>query len=516
MATIKELLQQLDRLNQIGVALSAERNTDRLLETILLAAKELAGADAGTLYRVEDGWLKFEILRTDSLGIALGGTAEQKPSLPPIPLCRPDGQPNEAMIVACAAIHGRTINIEDAYAVGDYDFTGTRQFDSRTGYRSKSFLTVPMKNHENEIIGVLQLINAMDAMGHIIPFSAASQKLVESLASQAAIALTNRQLIDQLEGLFEALIKLINTAIDKKSHNIGFHCERVPVLTMMLAEAVHATDSGPLKEFHMTDADRYELKIAGLLHDCGKIATPVHVVEKATKLQTLFDRIALIDTRFEVLKRDLQIARLQGQLTEAQYHSQLEQLDTDRQCVRQANKGGEFMSAEDIARIEQIAARQWCGPDGQLQPLLSTEETANLSISRGTLNADERAIINQHINDTIEMLEQLPWPRHLQHVPEYAGGHHERMDGKGYPRHLTRDQMSIQARIMAIADVFEALTASDRPYKPPMKLSQVLSIMGNMAATGHVDPDLYDVFVQKKVYMQYAQQFLGREQLDVQ
>lgn len=514
MTTSGTLLKRLERLNQIGVALSGERDTSRLLELILIAAKELAGADAGTLYLVEDGRLKFEILRTDSLGIALGGSATQKPAFPPIPLCRPDGAPNEEMVVACAVIQDRTINIEDAYDSGSYDFTGTRLFDSKTGYRSKSFLTVPMKNHENEIIGVLQLINAQDRSGNIVPFSPASQHLVESLASQAAIALTNQQLVKQLERLFESLIKLVNTAIDDKSPYTGGHCERVPVLTMMLAEAVHRVDYGPFQQFHMTAADRYELKIAGLLHDCGKITTPVHVVDKATKLQTLFDRIELVDTRFEVVKRDLEIAWLKQHIDRSAYEQKLLLLDDDRAFLRRINQGGEFMSGADIERVERVAGYQWRHPDGSLGPLLSREEVANLSVARGTLNAEERAIINHHIEVTIQMLEALPWPKHLVHVPEYAGGHHERMDGKGYPRHLTREQMSIQARIMAIADIFEALTARDRPYKPGKTLTEALTILGRMKLDNHVDPDLFDVFVREKVYLQYAERYLEPEQID--
>ena len=222
------------------------------------------------------------------------------------------------MVVAYSVLRDETVNIADAYAAEGFDFTGTKSFDKKTGYRSKSFLTVPMKNHEDEIIGVLQLINAKDRVtGEIVPFFEADQHLAESLASQAAVALTNRQLINQLESLFESFISLINAAIDDKSPYTGGHCQRVPTLTMMLAEAVNDTDEGPLADFVMTDKDRYELKIAGLLHDCGKVTTPVHVVDKATKLQTIFDRIGLIDTRFEILKRDAEIAMLKAKLAGA-------------------------------------------------------------------------------------------------------------------------------------------------------------------------------------------------------
>ncbi len=524
-----DLLERLEKLNAIGVALSAERDTDRILEAILEAAKSLTSADGGTLYRVtEDSRLKFEILRNDTLNIAMGGTTGVAIPFDPLPLYDAQGKPNNAMVVAYSVLHDTTINIEDAYTADGFDFSGTRQFDQKTGYRSKSFLTVPMKNHEGEIIGVLQLINAKQAeTGEIIPFSDADQRLTESLASQAAIALTNRLLINQLEALFESLIKLINIAIDEKSPYTGSHCVRVPVLTMMLAEAASATREGPLKDFHMTDKDRYELKIAGLLHDCGKITTPVHVVDKPTKLQTLFDRIHLVDTRFEVLKRDAEITMLRGLLTSppagekgyeaairAEYEARIRQLDDDREFLRKSNIGGEFMSPEHQQRVETIAHYTWVNEKGETAFFLSDDEAKNLKIAKGTLTDEERQTINYHIVATIKMLETLPWPKHLKRVPEYAGGHHERMDGKGYPKGLIREQMSTQARTMAIADIFEALTARDRPYKPAKTLTESLRILGLMKLDHHVDPDLFDTFIREKVYLKYAEQFLDAEQID--
>ncbi|MGH8244903.1 MAG: GAF and HD-GYP domain-containing protein, partial [Gammaproteobacteria bacterium] len=391
---------------------------------------------------------------------------------------------------------------------------------------SKSFLTVPMKNHENEIIGVLQLINAKGGNG-IATFSEADQHLAESLASQAAVALTNRQLINQLEDLFESFISLINAAIDDKSPYTGGHCQRVPMLTMMLAEAVNETSQGPLAGFRMTDTDRYELKIAGLLHDCGKVTTPVHVVDKATKLQTLFDRIALVDTRFEIVKRDAEIAMLKAKLAapgnphgewqkaEREHQVRLRQINEDREFLRFANIGSEAMREQDQERVHQIARTyRWRDGGGNEADFLTADEVKNLAIRSGTLTSEERQIINHHIEVTIKMLESLPWPRHLRNVPEYAGGHHERMDGKGYPRGLSREQMSVQARVMGIADIFEALTAKDRPYKKGKTLSESLHILGKFRENGHIDPDLFDIFIRKRVYLKYAQQFLDPDQID--
>jgi HD-GYP domain-containing protein (c-di-GMP phosphodiesterase class II) len=522
------LLHRLKDLNEIGIALSQQRDLNSLLETILVAAMRITHADAGTLYlhEQEQRVLRFEILRNNTLDKAMGGTSGVPITFYPIQLYDDAGRPNHAMVVSHSALSGETVNIPDAYMAEGYDFSGTKKFDAKTGYRSQSFLTVPMRNHENEVIGVLQLINAQDQKsGAIIPFSRDDQQLLESLASQAAIALTNRHLIDQLEELFEAFIQLINTAIDDKSPYTGGHCARVPALTMMLAEAVNRTELGPLKDFVMTDKDRRELKIAGLLHDCGKITTPVHVVDKATKLHTLFDRIQLLDTRFEVLKRDAEIAMLREisaagadvRRVEAacrNYTSRATQLDQDREFLHHCNVGSEAMSDEAQHRVHQIAAYQWRDGDGKASNFLSEDEVENLTIRAGTLTAGEREIINHHIDVTIKMLESLPWPRHLKNVPEYAGGHHERMDGKGYPRGLTREQMSVQARVMGIADIFEALTAKDRPYKKGKTLTESLTILGKFKLGGHIDPDLFDIFIREKVYLDYAKQFLAPEQID--
>ena len=528
--TSAELFRRLEELNQVGISLSRQKDTNRLLEAILVAAKKITNADGGTLYRVDTdkNLVHFEILRTDSLSIAMGGTTGVEVPFYPVRLFDDEGRPNNSMVVAYSVLRDETVNIADAYAAEGFDFTGTKNFDKKTGYRSKSFLTVPMKNHEDEIIGVLQLINAKDRVtGKIVPFSEADQHLAESLASQAAVALTNRQLISQLESLFESFISLINAAIDDKSPYTGGHCQRVPMLTMMLAEAVNDTNEGPLADFAMSDKDRYELKIAGLLHDCGKVTTPVHVVDKATKLQTIFDRIGLIDTRFEVLRRDAEIAVLRAKLTardnpggeweraERDLKVRLRQINEERQFLRFCNFGSEAMREEDQERVREIAGTyRWRDVDGNEADFLTADEVSNLTIRSGTLTQEERQIINHHIEVTVKMLESLPWPKHLKNVPEYAGGHHERMDGKGYPRGLTRQQMSVQARIMGIADIFEALTAKDRPYKKGKTLTESLHILGKFKLNGHIDPDLFDAFVQKKVYLKYAERFLDPDQVD--
>jgi HD-GYP domain-containing protein (c-di-GMP phosphodiesterase class II) len=522
------LLERLERINAIGVALSAERDNNRLLEMILLGAKEVTNADGGTLYTItDDKHLKFEIMSNKTLNIALGGTTGKEIPFLPLPLYLEDGSPNITTVAAYATLNDKTVNIANAYEAQNFDFTGTRKFDEKTGYRSQSFLTIPMKNHEEEVIGVLQLINAIDIdTQEIIPFSLANQSLVESLASQAAVALTNHNLIEGLKGLFEAFIELMAEAIDQKSPYTGGHCRRVPELTMMLGQAAIDAKTGPLKYFTLNEKEFYELKIAGWLHDCGKVTTPESVMDKPTKLSAIFDRITLLNQRFELLKKQAECETLKKQVEAIRLgHDDFSELDAaleafklkcdqDRDFLRKSNVGSEHMTPEDQQRVSDIAAMSIVGANGETEAFLSENELYNLNIVRGTLTGEEREIINNHIVVTINMLESLPYPKSLVRVPEYACGHHERMDGKGYPRGLTREQMSIPARVMGIADIFEALTSKDRPYKKAKTLTESLHILGKMKLEHHIDPDLFDLFVREKIYLKYALQFLEPEQID--
>ena len=533
-AYISDLEEQIQNLAHIGLALSKERDMDKLLEMILLEAKRIANSDGGTLYMMtDDQRLKFEIIMTDSLNFHMGGTSGEDIPFYPVKLYTDEGEENKSMIAAYVALTGETVNLPDAYKAKGFDFSGTKMFDEKTGYRSKSFLTVPLKNHEDEIIGVLQLLNAQTQKAKkIISFGADVQQMVEALASQAAVAITNKNLIRDLEALFESFIKLIASAIDAKSPYTGGHCARVPEITIMLAEAVASTKDGPFADIIFSEKEMYELKIAAWLHDCGKVATPEFVVDKSTKLETIYDRVNEVETRFSVIKRDEEIKRLKKELQiekdkslsskekvektdqlKKAYRSKIRKLKSDLDFVKESNIGGEFMSGDKKERVHEIANYKW-KPNGKMENFLSENEVYNLTIPRGTLTAEERKVINDHIVVTIKMLEELPYPKHLQNVPEFAGGHHETLDGTGYPKGLIKDEMSVQARIMAIADIFEALTARDRPYKKGKTLSQAMRILGFMKNDAHIDADLFEIFVKEKIYMKYAEGFLDPEQID--
>ena len=566
------------KLINLGIALSAELDHDRLMEMILVDAKELCNADGGTLYLYsdDDDALSFRIVRNDSLNIAMGGTTGVEIPFPPLKLHDPEtGEANHHNVATHVALTGQTIAIEDAYASTDFDFSGTRKFDQGTGYRSTSFLTVPLKNHEEEVIGVLQLLNAQDAKGKVVPFGDEIRPLIEALASQAAVSLNNQMLIQAQKDLLDAFIELIAGAIDSKSPYTGGHCQRVPELTKMLTRAA-CDDKDKFRDFDLTEDEWYELHIAAWLHDCGKVTTPEYVVDKATKLETIYDRIHEVRARFEILKRDAEIAALKAQLAggdEKKLRADLQktwaELDDDFAFIAECNIGGEFMAPEKVERVKQIASKTWIRTlDDRLgisydeakrkerkpaRPLPAEEkllddredhiihreavdlmppdnkwgfkmavpahkynlgEVYNLSIARGTLTAEERYKINDHIVQTIIMLEALPFPRHLRRVPEFAGGHHEKMDGTGYPKRLNGAEMSIPARVMAIADIFEALTAADRPYKAPKKLSEAVKIMSFMEKDAHIDPDLFRLFLEAGVYKEYAERFLDPSQID--
>ena len=527
--SLSDMCDRVKQLSKIGAALSAERNLPKLLQMILEEARNFTKSDGGTLYMMNDDErsLRFEIVQTSSLNIRMGGTSGNPINWYPVKLYLQDGKPNHAMVSAHVALAGEVVNIPDVYDVEGFDFKGTRTFDSKTGYRSKSMLVVPMRNHEDEIIGVLQLINAQDPITKdTVPYSTADQELIISLASQAAIAITNTRLIYDLEKLLESFIQVIASAIDEKSPYTGGHIERVAKLTMMIADIVNKIEYGKYSSFHLNKDELKELRIAAWMHDVGKITTPEYVVDKSTKLETIYDRINTIKMRFEALKRDAEIELLKHKLgiaegksfedvktLEEAYKAKVRDIEDDFSLLETSNVGGEFMAQDKQEQVRKIGEEK-IGVRGEEKFLLSEDEIKNLCIPKGTLTEKERQIINNHVVVTIKMLEKLPYPKKLRRVPEFAGGHHEKLDGTGYPNGLKDEQLSTQAKMMALADIFEALTSKDRPYKKGKTLSEAMKIMGFMAKDRHIDPELFEIFIKEEIYLKYAKQYMDPSQID--
>jgi len=501
--------QLVQQLAQLALALTAEKNHARLLEKMIDGCMTITNCDAATLYTLDeqDPWqLNFTVVRNLTLEM-------NSIELPGIQYRNADGE-SPKLVVAQTFLQQSTINVPDAYHCQHYDFSGTTLFDRQFNYHSKSFLCVPLKDHDGEMMGVLQLINAQDDEGKVIPFSSHRQLLVESISSMAATALTKRKLLDAQRDLLEACTQMLARAIDRKSPVTGKHCENVPAIATILAQAVCDARDGPFADIQFSDEEFYELKIAAWLHDCGKIATPEHIIDKSTKLQSINDRIALIQSRANQYKQHLLILSLQHDLQPSVLNARHQQLDDDLAFLEQINKGGEFLSDEAVERINAIAKIEWTDHFGENHRLLTADEAENLKIRRGTLNNQERKLIQDHIVVTQEMLAALPYPKPLANVAEIAGNHHECINGKGYPNGLTGEQMSLRARIMCIADIFEALTSPDRPYKKGMMLSQALTIIGRMVEAGQLDPLLFRLFVESRAYMRFANSYMDSAQID--
>jgi len=516
----RDNIKLLQEFTKIGIALSRERNIERLLEMILEEAKGLTNADGGTLYITSEDRteLQFTIVQTSSLKIKMGGKGGRI-TWQSVPLFDSDGLPNHRHVCAHVALTGATVNIEDVYKYEGFDFEGTRNFDRSTGYHSQSMLVVPMKDHEETVIGVLQLLNAMEG-GRISSFSPVSLDVTESFASQAAVALSNNRLIKELQDLLESFIRAIAVAIDEKSPYTGGHVRRVAALTMQIAEKINAAKEGPFAEVEFSEDELKELHTSAWLHDVGKITTPDHIVDKETKLQAMVDRIEIIKLRIELYKTELKLHKLErsigmqrpGELVGPYYYPERDEMEKalrdELSFLTKANEGGEFMSDEMISRLRKIGMTT-LQIDGITQPLLSPDEVENLAVRRGTLTLKELEIMRNHAAMTARILSQLPFPKKMKHVPHYASSHHEALNGRGYPRGLAAEQLPLQARIIALADIFEALTASDRPYKKSNTLSETMIIMEKMAGELQIDPDIFELFKRERLHEEYSLRELG-------
>ena len=483
-----DLEDRLRRLNEIGMALSSvQNNLNALLERILQEARRFTRAEAGTLYLACEDYLTFEIIQNDKLQIFVGGSRE-KIDMPPVAI-------NKESVSGYVAITGKILNITDVYAEEGQPFEGPRNYDRMTGYHTHSMLVVPMRDHDDQVIGILQLLNSLDPnSGEAMAFSVEDVALIESLASQAAVAINNVRLIEETEALFESFVQVMATAIDERSPYTGGHIRRVAELTMVMAHAINTCTEGVFADVEFSDEELEELRLAAWMHDIGKITTPEWVVDKPTKLTTIFDRVELVRTRFALIRKEFELQIARGTLDAAEGQQLMAEVDADVDFVTRANLPGEYMEDEDLARLEKIAVKTYIC-DGESRPYLTAEELENLSIIKGSLTDTERQKINDHAVMSIKMLEQIPFTRKLRQVPTIAGAHHERLDGTGYPLGLKGDEISLQARILALVDIFESLTADDRPYRAkPLSRELVLRILQKMVDGNHIDRDVYEVF----------------------
>lgn len=529
-AYVKFKSEQIAHLNDIGMLLSVETDLEHLLSEIISKSKLFTNADGGTLYIMseDERELIFKIVETDSLGIHMGLQGEDI-LWPPVPLYLEDNSENHHMAAAHCALTSEILSFEDVYDVKGFDFEGTRKFDSGTGFRSKSMLVIPMVNGSKEVIGVVQLINARNDNGEVISFTHEDEKLLLSLASQAAVAITNAKMIRDLKELLESFIKSIAFAVDQKSPYTGGHVNKVASISLKIAKALSRATEGKYADVNYTKQEINEIRISALMHDVGKITTPQHVMDKATKLETLYDRIETIKVKFEALKKDMKIEMLQEreklllsgadakeiQQLEKKLQEQFDMLDNELEFLEHSNIGGEFMRDEDIQHIKNIANNKYV-LGGVEHNLLSEDEVYNLCIRKGTLTPEELEVMHDHARVGNEMLATLPFPKHLKHVPSIAGGHHEKLNGKGYPKGLTADELSLESRILALADIFEALSASDRPYKDAKKMSEIMKIIDFMVKDGELDADLVQLFYDEKIHLRYAKQCFKPEQIDIE
>jgi len=521
--------EKISHLNEIGTSLSTETKIDNLLDMIISKGKLFTNADGGTLYMMseDEKSLIFRIVETDSLNIKMGANGEEI-SWPPLPIHQKDGTLNRQMVSVHCAIESKIINFKDVYNCEGFNFEGTKKFDANTGFRSKSMLVIPMINNTQDVIGVLQLINARDSNGDTISFTKEDEEILLSLTSQAAVAITNVKMIQELKELLESFIKSIAFAVDQKSPYTGGHVQKVANISLMIADAIKSTKSGKYADIHYTEDELDEIRISALMHDVGKITTPQHIMDKATKLETIYDRINVVRIKFEVLKKDLKINMLDKKikliqngassdeikLLEDSLEDEMDILDEEISFLVISNIGGEFMTDEHINIIKKIAQRKLI-LNGISQNILSDFDVKNLCIRKGTLTPKELEIMRDHAKISNEMLDALPFPKHLKRVPSIAGGHHEKLNGKGYPKGLTADELSLESRILALADIFEALSASDRPYKDGKKMSEVMKIINFMIKDGELDGDLVEFFYEQNLHLKYAKENLEPKQLDI-
>lgn len=526
---LEEQANRIQAFTAIGQALGNHESLSGLFDMILSLARRFANADGGSLYLVDalKQELVFHVIHNDSLKITHKEFSSEHTDLPNVKLYKKNGKRNLSNVSSYVFHTGEIVNIEDVYETNLFQFSGTREFDRELNYRSKSMLVIPMRNHEDTLIGVLQLINAMDsATCSIIPFNEDTIQKSRALAAQAAVMITQQSLIHEMEELFEAFIRAIAVTIDEKSKHTGGHIQRVTDISLMIADCINRDNT----LFHgtiLSHEEIKELRMAALMHDTGKITTPDHVIDKSSKLETIFDRISMIEARLEIFSLQKKLAAAERKLALSD-NSRFKDISTGKdttgnepaeeikdvfEMIKSLNENKTFITPDQIRQLESIKAKT-IEIRGHSQPVLTEDEFLNLCIPKGNLTEAERDIINHHAKLTAKILNKLPWPKKFSRIPYIAGAHHEKLDGSGYPDGLDQDQLNLQARILAVADIFEALSARDRPYKKPMPLSKTIDILKEMAQNGLIDRNIVDVFFRSEFPVEYAKKHLLPSQLN--
>jgi HD-GYP domain-containing protein (c-di-GMP phosphodiesterase class II)/glyoxylase-like metal-dependent hydrolase (beta-lactamase superfamily II) len=514
--TKDENYDSLKRYIDIGHSFTENIDADTILSRILEAAIDLTGSDGGTIYLKENDELQFKTVINKSLGIKTS-TIDWKP----VPL-KVNGMENRENVSALCAVTEKSINIEDVYNETDFNFDRMRAFDQANNYRSKSMLVIPMKNHEDDLIGVMQLINKTGGTT-LLKYTKYDEYVVSSFAGQASVVLTKNLLIEDLEKLLMSFLKSIAVAMNEKSPYGYGHIERVAKLTEMITLALDK-DTGIYKKVNYDKDGKTALKLAAWMHDIGKITTPEYVIDKATKLETIYDRIHELRTRFELVKSKLRERFLEQKCTlivegkvneierlEEELKQTIIELDDDFDFIIESNKPEGYMRDDDLGRIEKIAAKTF-DVEGFRDGLLDDDECDNLMVRAGTLTAQEREIINKHAQVSYDMLHSLTFPKKFADIPVIAGSHHEKLNGKGYPLGLDEHDLPLEARVLALADIFEALTAHDRPYKKPKKVDEALKIIDFMVKDYELDPQLVEFFKSENLHIKYAEACLLEDQ----
>ncbi len=524
---LEEQAEEISQLTSIGKALGSRKDISELLEIILTIARRFTKADGGTLYLVDNKNqnLNFHVIHNATLKLKKAGRAI---NLPGVLLYNKDNTPNLSNVSSYVFHTGQIVNIDDVYKTKKFQFQGTRKFDAALHYKSQSMIVIPMRNHENDIIGILQLINSIDPFSRkTVSFTSNDQKKASALASHASVLLTQQNLILEMKELFEAFIKAIAVSIDEKSKHTSGHIQRVTELCLMIGKAINE-DTTIYKNTSLDPDQMDELRIAALMHDTGKITTPDHIINKSSRLELFHDRIELIKTRWDLFKTNQKLAAAQKKLAlldqtqnkkqfariDDRCSEKIHELEKEFDTLSRINSTKGNLDKDLIDQLKKIYGKSNL-INNRKEPYLNDDEFENLSVLKGTLTQQERDIINSHAGLSQKILSKLPWPKKLANIPSIAGAHHEKLDGSGYPLHLKKENLNLQARILAIADIFEALSAQDRPYKKPKTLNQTIKVLEKMGQNKLLDSDIIKIFLKSETHIEYAKAYMSPWQMDI-